>query len=112
MSQSTADPELDQDPKTKSPPKILPPYVVIIHNDNIHTFPYVISTLKKVFGYPEKKGLLLAIQIHETGKSIVWTGPKEVAELKRDQVRSAGPDIYSMIPVRSPLKVTIEPIHD
>jgi hypothetical protein len=34
-------------------------------------------------------------QIHFRGRSIVWSGAKEVAELKRDQIRSAGPDFYA-----------------
>lgn len=98
-------------PKPKSPPpKRLPPYVVIIHNDNDHTFPYVIDTLCKVFGYSVIKSLQLAKEVHDKGRSPVWTGSKEVAELKRDQIIGSGPDLYSETPIRTPLKVTIEPL--
>lgn len=41
---------------------------------------------------------------------MVWSGSKEVAELKRDQVRSAGPDFYAAKKVEFPLGVTIEPL--
>jgi hypothetical protein len=41
--------------------------------------------------YPLEKSHTLAVQIHNAGKGIVWSGAKEVAELKRDQIRSAGP---------------------
>ena len=90
--------------------KLLPPYAVVVLNDDVHTFAYVIETFIKVFGYPPEKCFQLAQQIHEQGRGIVWSGPKEVAELKRDQVRSAGPDLYAAKKVEGPLGVTIEPL--
>ena len=53
---------------------------------------------------------LLALAIHCAGRAIVWSGSKEVAELKRDQVRGAGPDFYAARKVDFPLGVTIEPL--
>ena len=63
-----------------------------------------------MFGYAPEKSLTLAVQIHNQGEGTVWSGPKEVAELKRDQVRSAGPDFYATAKVDFPLGVTIEPL--
>ena len=94
----------------KSEPKRLPPYAVIVYNDDKHTFPYVIETFQKVFGYPIRKSLKLAEEVHSKGKAAVWSGSKEIAELKRDQILGAGPDFHSPIPVRFPLKTTIEPM--
>lgn len=91
-------------------PRPLPPYAVIVFNDDVHTFAYVIETFVKVFGYSAQKSLLLAEQIHHSGKGIVWSGSKEVAELKRDQIRSAGPDFYAAQKVDFPLEVRIEPL--
>lgn len=91
-------------------PKKLPPYAVIVYNDELHTFPYVIETFMKVFGYTEQKSTLLAISIHSAGRGIVWSGSKEVAELKRDQIRGAGPDHYAAVKVEFPLGVVIEPL--
>jgi ATP-dependent Clp protease adaptor protein ClpS len=91
-------------------PRPLPPYAVIVFNDDVHTFAYVIETFMKVFGYSPRKSLLLAEQIHHGGRGIVWSGSKEVAELKRDQIRSAGPDLYAVQKVDFPLDVTIEPL--
>ena len=53
---------------------------------------------------------LMFHQIHTAGRGIVWSGALEVAELKRDQIRSAGPDFYAMKKVDLPLNVTIEPL--
>ena len=91
-------------------PKQQPPYAVVLFNDEEHTFQYVIETLMKVFGYPQEKSYTLTLQIHTDGKGIVWSGTRELAELKRDQIRSAGPDFYAAKKVDFPLKVTIEPL--
>ena len=91
-------------------PKKQPPYAVILFNDEDHTFQYVIETLMKVFGYPPEKSYLLTLQVHNAGKGIVWSGTRELAELKRDQIRSAGPDFYALKKIDFPLKATVEPL--
>jgi ATP-dependent Clp protease adaptor protein ClpS len=91
-----------------SKPKTLPPFGVIVLNDDLHTFDYVIETFQKVFGYPLEKAFQLATQIHATGRGLVWSGSKEVAELKCDQIRGAGPDVYGLKKVEFPLGAYIE----
>lgn len=97
-------------PESKTKPKRQPAYAVIVHNDDVHTFQYVIELLMKLFAYPLEKAFELTTQIHVQGKSIVWTGTLEVAELKRDQIRGFGPDFYAVQKVEFPLGVTIEPL--
>jgi ATP-dependent Clp protease adaptor protein ClpS len=99
-----------QDQPSDAQPKKQPPYAVIVFNDDIHTFQYVVETFTKVFGYPTEKSCTLALQIHNEGKGIVWSGVREVAELKCDQIRSAGHDFYGLGTVETPLGVTIEPL--
>jgi ATP-dependent Clp protease adaptor protein ClpS len=94
----------------RSKPKKQPPYAVIIHNDEAHTFPYVIEAIQKVCGHNRTKATLMTEQIHFQGLSHVWTGSLEVAELKRDQIRGLGTDFYAPNPVKFPLGVTIEPL--
>jgi ATP-dependent Clp protease adaptor protein ClpS len=89
-------------------PKTQPPYAVIVENDEFHTFEYVIEVLQKVFGYDLQKALLLTSQVHNAGQALVWSGALELAELKRDQIRGFGPDVYAMKPVNFPLGVRIE----
>jgi len=101
-------PDTRSKPKTDPRPKVQPPYAVILFNDDDHTMLYVIESLQKVFGYAVEKCLDLAMQAHAQGKAIVWTGMLEVAELKRDQLRSRGPDVYASRPVNYPLKVEVE----
>jgi ATP-dependent Clp protease adaptor protein ClpS len=85
-----------------------PPYAVIVENDDLHTWPYVVEVLQKVFGYNRPKAYLLTAQVHFSGQSVVWSGSLEVAELKRDQIRGCGPDHYGSKPVTFPLGVRIE----
>jgi ATP-dependent Clp protease adaptor protein ClpS len=96
--------------RSSGKPKKLPPYAVVVLNDDLHTFNYVVETFKKVFGYPAVKCVLLATTIHFRGRAIVWSGSKELAELKRDQIRSAGPDFVASTKVEFPLGVVIEPL--
>jgi ATP-dependent Clp protease adaptor protein ClpS len=59
-------------------------------------------TVQEMPDYPHEKSLALALQIHTAGRGIIWAGALEVAELKRDQLRSAGPDFaYGNCPRRS-----------
>ncbi len=95
---------------SKSDPKPQPPYAVIVHNDDFHTFPYVIEVLQKVCGHSLEKAFVLTSQVHHSGQAIVWSGALEVAELKRDQIRGFGPDFYAEQTVRFPLGVTVEPL--
>ena len=99
-----------QEQADRPKPKTLPPYAVIVLNDEEHTFDYVIETFLKVFGYNVEKCFKLAETIHLSGQAIVWSGSKEVAELKRDQITSAGPDFYASQTVKWPLGVVIEPL--
>lgn len=70
----------------------MPPYHVIILNDEEHTFEYVIELLAKLFGHSRTKGEELAWTIHTQGRAVVYTTHKEKAELKREQVLAYGPD--------------------
>ncbi len=92
--------------KTKRQPR----YAVIVLNDDVHTYEYVIQALTKVFGYSVERGFQLAYEIDTKGRAIVWTGALEIAELKRDQIRGMGPDVYASQPVTFPLGVELEPI--
>lgn len=78
--------------KEKLEVKRQPPYNVILHNDDDHSFEYVILMLKELFAYPEEKGFQMAEEVHNKGKVIVCTTSLERAELKRDQIHAYGPD--------------------
>ncbi len=64
---------------------------VIVLNDNHNTFDGVASALARVIpGMSIDQGYAMADRIHNSGQAIVWTGPKEPAELYWEQLKDAG----------------------
>jgi ATP-dependent Clp protease adaptor protein ClpS len=72
--------------------KQLPPFNVVLLDDNHHTVDYVLEMLHKLFGYPSERSKLMIDEINSNGRVIVFTTHKEYAELKRDQIVTYGPD--------------------
>jgi ATP-dependent Clp protease adaptor protein ClpS len=72
---------------------------VIVLNDDHNTFDHVARTLAAVIpGVSVDQGYRIADTIHSSGRAIVWTGPKEVAELYWQQLKDAG---LTMAPLES-----------
>src|SRR3954454_12875340 len=92
-------------PQPRSRPKPLPPHAVILHNDSVNGFDYVVQVLRKVFHYGGGKAFWLTLRAHCAGRSVVWSGSLEVAELKCEQVRACGPDPRKR---KCPVNTTIE----
>lgn len=99
-------------PKSKtdssSATRKLPPYNVVVLNDEEHTFEYVIELLTKLFSHSVSTAEALTWKIHNAGRAVVYTTHKEKAELKCDQVLSYGPDPRMSIS-KGPLNCYIEP---
>lgn len=64
------------------------PWTVIVYDDPINLMEYVTMVFKKVFGYSEEKAAALMKQVHEKGRSLVWSGEKERAEFYVQQLHS------------------------
>lgn len=97
------------EPETATRPKLLPPYHVIIENDDDHSQLFVVIVLRKVFGYDEAQATDLMHTAERAGEAIVWTGPKEVAELKLDQLRTYHEKHWRDDHDLGPLRCRIEP---
>ncbi len=76
----------------KRPPKQMPPFHVVLLNDDDHSYEYVIEMLKSIFGHNDQHGFRLAEEVDDRGRAIVFTTHKVLAELKRDQIHSFGRD--------------------
>lgn len=74
--------------RTSSKTETTPPWSVIIFDDPVNLMAYVTLILKRVFGYNKEKAEQLMLEVHNAGKSIVWTGEKEQAELYVQQLHS------------------------
>jgi ATP-dependent Clp protease adaptor protein ClpS len=100
----------DEQAETATRTRRQPPYAVILHNDDVNTFDFVIGVIMKVFRYRLARAFRLTMQAHYRGRSVVWTGALEVAELKAEQVKSCGPDPSRRASGAPPLRVTVEPL--
>jgi ATP-dependent Clp protease adaptor protein ClpS len=66
-------------------------WMVIVLNDDHNTFDHVAKTLSRVIpGVSLDQGYAIADRIHNSGRAMVWTGPKETAELYWEQLEAAG----------------------
>lgn len=81
----------------KKPPQPLPPWKVLLHNDDHNNVEYVVLTITALTALKEQDAVLRTLEAHETGVALLLTTHKERAELYRDQFGSKG------------LTVTIEP---
>lgn len=73
--------------------KTIPPYHVILLDDDDHTYEYVIEMLRAVFGMSQEKAYLHACEVDSSKRTILLTTSREHAELKAEQVSSYGPDV-------------------
>jgi ATP-dependent Clp protease adaptor protein ClpS len=76
----------------KPKPRNLPPYNVVLLNDDDHSYEYVTEMLRVLFGHPQEAGYRLAQMVDKSGRAVVLTTHKEKAELKRDQIHAYGRD--------------------
>ena len=86
----------------------LPPYNVVLLDDDHHTYAYVIEMLGALFGFDDQKAFKLAEEVDTHGRVILMTTHKEKAELKRDQITAYGAD-FRMASSKGSMTAVIEP---
>ena len=64
------------------------PWNVIVHNDPINLMDYVTKVFMKVLGFSRQKAEIHMLEVHEQGRSIVWTGTRERAEFYVQQLHA------------------------
>jgi ATP-dependent Clp protease adaptor protein ClpS len=62
------------------------PWQVVVHNDPVNLMTYVTMVFQKVFGYPREKAERHMLEVHQKGRSILWSGVRERAELYVQQL--------------------------
>lgn len=56
------------------------PWQVVVHNDPVNLMSYVTMVFQRVFGYPRDKAEKHMLEVHQNGRSILWSGMREPAE--------------------------------
>jgi len=64
------------------------PWNVIVHNDPVNLMAYVTRVFRLVFGYPKEKAEKHMMEVHNHGRSVVWSGSREKAELYVQQLHT------------------------
>ena len=59
---------------------------VIVHNDPVNLMSYVTLVFRRVFGFPREKAERHMLEVHNQGRSIVWSGAREPAEVYLQQL--------------------------
>jgi ATP-dependent Clp protease adaptor protein ClpS len=74
--------------ETKTEEQLATPWNVVVHNDPVNLMSYVTMVFQKVFGYSRDRATRHMLEVHHLGRSIVWTGSREQAELYVQQLHS------------------------
>ena len=78
-------------------PGLLPPWKVLLHNDEVNDMPYVVQTISQLTPLSQPAATQRMLEAHAKGLALLLTTHQERAELYRDQFASKN------------LAVTIEP---
>jgi len=64
------------------------PWNVVVHNDPINLMSYVTHVFQVVFGFSKERATKHMLEVHQNGRSIVWSGVRERAETFVQQLHS------------------------
>jgi ATP-dependent Clp protease adaptor protein ClpS len=81
----------------KRPPQLMPPWKVLLHNDDKNDVLFVVRTVMELTPLKEQEAEQRTVEAHKSGVALLLTTRKERAELYQEQFTSKG------------LTVTIEP---
>ena len=74
--------------ETKTEESLDVPWNVVVHNDPINLMEYVAKVFMAVFAFSRQKAEIHMLEVHQKGRSIVWTGTRERAELFVEQLHT------------------------
>ena len=81
---TTANPVIEQETETTQDLDV--PWLVVVHNDPVNLMSYVTMVFQKVFGFTREKAEKHMLEVHQEGRSVVWSGMRERAELYVQQL--------------------------
>jgi ATP-dependent Clp protease adaptor protein ClpS len=81
---TTAEPTIEKE--TRSEEDLDVPWQVVVHNDPVNLMSYVTMVFQRVFGYPREKAERHMLEVHHKGRSVLWSGMRERAELYVQQL--------------------------
>ncbi len=80
--------ELEELTEVETADEVDLPWSVVVYDDPVNLMSFVQLVFRRVFGYSEQKADALMMEVHNSGRSVVWTGEREKAELYVQQLQS------------------------
>ena len=74
--------------ETDTDAELAQPWNVVVFDDPVNLMGFVTMVLRRIFGYSEEKATQLMLEVHQGGKSVVWSGEREKAEFYVQQLQS------------------------
>ena len=98
---STATVKPKRTPRSKpKPPRMMPPWKVLLHNDDVNELGFVIDTIVELTPLDRDEAILRSREANDEDVALLLVTHKERAELYKEQFQSKG------------LVVTIEPAEE
>lgn len=84
MTGALENPTIEQETETTDELDL--PWQVVVHNDPVNLMSYVTMVFQKVFGFTRERAEKHMLEVHREGRSILWSGVRERAELYVQQL--------------------------
>jgi ATP-dependent Clp protease adaptor protein ClpS len=81
---TTVEPTIEKEARSEEDLDV--PWQVVVHNDPVNLMSYVTLVFQRVFGYPREKAERHMLEVHHNGRSVLWSGMRERAELYVQQL--------------------------
>lgn len=66
------------------------PWITLVWNDPVNLMSYVTYVFQSYFGYSRERAERLMLQVHQLGKAVVSTGPREKMEIDTEALQGYG----------------------
>ena len=86
MPAATPGTEVREDTRTEEDDAVEQPWNVVVHNDPITKMDYVTMVFQRVFGHDRERAERHMLEVHQRGRSILWSGGRERGEFYVQQL--------------------------
>lgn len=62
------------------------PWLVVVHNDPVNLMSYVTMVFQRVFAMSHEQARRHMLEVHNKGRSVLWSGDRERAECYVEQL--------------------------
>ena len=72
-----AETELEEQTIVETAEDIDLPWCVVVYDDPVNLMNFVQLVFRRIFGYSADKATALMLEVHHSGRSVVWRGERE-----------------------------------